>query len=308
MSIGKVNDNGTLNDGAFYSIQDVDELISKNGLPNVDESDAGKTLIVNSDGKFEIGEYKTQSNDSSKLNFLEIIKLVNDGNIVVIPYYTQSIGIHLAQIENITYNTETKEVSWTLVTSLDSVNTLLNNLDNINKVYILNSFETSIPSYYDEELDGDYLYTVCKMKAVMYNLSIEEYVAHDEFYEVFYNFSSNNLFASINDGVTKFFYYDSTSTNKFGSSLSPFDVTYLASSGVYMGKGCFVVDISNGALYFKDDVSGSYRSTYITNSPHKLVLGTITQITVIIPSGYTRNNFNVTGELTKTEFDIVEST
>ena len=27
MSIGKVNDNGTLNDGAFYSIQDVDTLL-----------------------------------------------------------------------------------------------------------------------------------------------------------------------------------------------------------------------------------------------------------------------------------------
>ena len=57
IGLGKVAENGTLNEnGAFYSVQDVEALLKKNGTPNVDEEDVGKVLTVGKGGEWEATE------------------------------------------------------------------------------------------------------------------------------------------------------------------------------------------------------------------------------------------------------------
>lgn len=62
MAIGKVGKNGTLNEnGAFYSVQDVNKLLENSGggggdLPTPTVADSGKAVVVNEEGKYALGE------------------------------------------------------------------------------------------------------------------------------------------------------------------------------------------------------------------------------------------------------------
>ena len=76
MAIGKVGSNGTLNEnGAFYSVQDVNTLLENVGadLPEPTVADAGKAVVVDEEGKYALGD-----GGSSTLKFINVT-FVNSG-------------------------------------------------------------------------------------------------------------------------------------------------------------------------------------------------------------------------------------